>query len=161
MRGEYSKSIEDAVRRYPALKQTVNLAKEFGVTLLKHYAKFTNKGAVCQHLWLTKTSFDPTQDWQTNQTLLGWLKNCKQYQTQMLNDRKKDIGKQVCKCSVRDKRINRKPFKSGQLINTIKDVVTHPILGVLAYTFEEDNSMVECRRCTTEIEELTVISQKS
>jgi len=49
MRGEYSKSIEDAVRRYPALKQTVNLAKEFGVTLLKHYAKFTNKGAVCQH----------------------------------------------------------------------------------------------------------------
>lgn len=43
--------------------------------------------------------------------------------------------------------INRKPFKSGQLINTVKGVIDHPILGIPAYTFEEDESYVECRRC--------------
>jgi len=154
MRTEYSKSIEDAVRKYPALKQVVALAKEFNVELLKHCAKFTKRGNVSQHMWLTKTSFDPTQEWQSNQNLLGWLRNCKHYQTQILKDHKKNIGKPVCKCSVRDRTINRKPFKSGQLINTIKDVVKHPVLNVFAYTFKEDESIVECRRCTTEIEEL-------
>lgn len=77
MKGEYSSSIQEAVRKYPALKQTVILAKEFKVKLHKHYAKFTKRGKVCQHLWLASTDFDPKQDWQTNQDLLCWLRNCK------------------------------------------------------------------------------------
>jgi hypothetical protein len=40
-----------------------------------------------------------------------------------------------------------KPFKSQLLVNTVKDVITHPILNIPAYTFEEDDSYVECRRC--------------
>jgi hypothetical protein len=40
-----------------------------------------------------------------------------------------------------------KPFKSGFKINTVKGVVNHPILNIPAYTFEEDDSYVECRRC--------------
>ena len=39
-----------------------------------------------------------------------------------------------------------KPFKSKQLVNTVKGVITHPILGIPAFTFEEDDSFVECRR---------------
>ena len=152
---QYSKSIEEAVTKYPALKQIVNLAKEFDVKLLKHCAKFTKRGAVSQHLWLTKASFSSTQEWQSNQNILNWLKNCKHHKNQILKDHKKNIGKPVCKCSVVDRTINRKAFKSGQLINTIKDVVKHPVLNVFAYTFEEDESIVECRRCTTEIEELS------
>ena len=40
-----------------------------------------------------------------------------------------------------------KPFKSKFLVNTVKGVITHPILNIPAYTFEEDDSYVECRRC--------------
>jgi len=40
-----------------------------------------------------------------------------------------------------------KPFKSGFKINTVKDVVVHPILLTPAYIFEEDVSYVECRKC--------------
>jgi len=42
---------------------------------------------------------------------------------------------------------NKKKFKSGSYINTVKGVITHPKLGIPAYTFEEDDSYVECRRC--------------
>lgn len=49
------------------------------------------------------------------------------------------IGKTVSKKS--------KPFKSGQKINTIKELVIHPILNIPAFSFYEDNSIVECRRC--------------
>ena len=52
-----------------------------------------------------------------------------------------NIGKRV----IKDK--SGKPFKSGQKTNTIKDVVFHDFIGVPAYTFEEDGSYVECRRC--------------
>ncbi|MDA3780199.1 MAG: hypothetical protein PF487_08310 [Bacteroidales bacterium] len=49
------------------------------------------------------------------------------------------------------RRVNKpksgKPFKSGFLINTVKGVINHPILNIPAYTFEEDDSYVECRRC--------------
>lgn len=51
-----------------------------------------------------------------------------------------NIGKRVSKNSP-------KPFKSGEKINTIKDVINHPILNIPAYTFIEDDSYVECRRC--------------
>lgn len=40
-----------------------------------------------------------------------------------------------------------KPFKSGFLVNTVKGIVNHPILNIPAFTFEEDDSYVECRRC--------------
>lgn len=53
----------------------------------------------------------------------------------------KNVGKRVCK----DK--SDKPFKSGFKVNTVKGVIDHPILHVPAYTFEEDDSYVECRRC--------------
>lgn len=40
-----------------------------------------------------------------------------------------------------------KPFKSTFQINTIKGLVIHPQLKIPAYTFYEDDSYVECRRC--------------
>ena len=51
------------------------------------------------------------------------------------------IGKQVIKPS-------GKPFKSGQKINTVKDVILHPVLHTPAFTFVEDNSYVSCTQCT-------------
>jgi hypothetical protein len=50
------------------------------------------------------------------------------------------IGKQVRKKS-------DKPFKSRRTQNTVKGVVNHPKLNIPAFTFIEDNSYVECRRC--------------
>ncbi len=59
-----------------------------------------------------------------------------------------NIGKRVTKKSVKGKKnYTPKPFKSTFKINTVKGVVTHPILNVPAYTFIEDDSYVECRRC--------------
>jgi len=40
-----------------------------------------------------------------------------------------------------------KPFKSGNIFNTVKGVIIHPELNIPAYTFEEDDSYVECRKC--------------
>lgn len=40
-----------------------------------------------------------------------------------------------------------KPFKSGEKINTIKSLTEHNVLPRPAYTFEEDDSIVECFRC--------------
>ena len=58
-----------------------------------------------------------------------------------------NIGRRVRKGSISTGDFNRNPFKSGFLINTVKGVINHPILNVPAYTFEEDDSYVECRRC--------------
>ena len=58
-----------------------------------------------------------------------------------------NINKKVVKCSITDQEPNGKKFKSKLNENTVKDVIMHPILNVLAYTFEEDDSYVECRRC--------------
>lgn len=58
-----------------------------------------------------------------------------------------NIGKKVRKSAITTGTISTKPFKSGQQINTVKAVVNHPILNIPAYTFLEDNSYVECRRC--------------
>lgn len=60
---------------------------------------------------------------------------------------KNNIGKHVCKCFISTQKSNGKPFKSGQRINTVKGVNIHPILNIPVYTFIEDNSIVECRRC--------------
>lgn len=56
-----------------------------------------------------------------------------------MEDYKKNIGKKVYK--------EKKPFKSGLRVNTVKDVIIHPQLKIPAYTFIEDDSYVECRRC--------------
>lgn len=62
-----------------------------------------------------------------------------------------NIGKKCKKRPLDDKNIGKyklKPFKSGNKVNTIKGVIKHPNLeGLMAYTFEEDESYVECRRC--------------
>ena len=57
----------------------------------------------------------------------------------------KNIGKQAYKTSKNN--CQPKPFKSGLKTNTIKGVIEHPILKIPAYTFFEDESYVECRRC--------------
>jgi len=57
-----------------------------------------------------------------------------------------NIGKQVTKTNPSKKTMG-KPFKSGLMINTVKDVINHPILNIPAYTFHEDESYVEARRC--------------
>ena len=62
-------------------------------------------------------------------------------QTITLEDYKKNIGKRV------HKHKSGKPFKSGLVVNTIKDVIIHPILKLPAYTFMEDESYVDCRGC--------------
>lgn len=66
------------------------------------------------------------------------------------------IGKKVRKLADRtrsgkrrvdDGKYSSKPFKSGLKENTVKGVIEHPILGIPAFTFVEDESCVECRRC--------------
>jgi hypothetical protein len=61
------------------------------------------------------------------------------------------VGKRVRKARGRNSEPNLerepKPFKSGLKENTVKSVITHPQLGTPAFTFEEDDSYVECKRC--------------
>ena len=57
-----------------------------------------------------------------------------------------NIGKKTKKTSHKPG-LEPKPFKSGFKVNTIKGIIEHPILQIPAYTFEEDESYVECRRC--------------
>jgi len=52
-----------------------------------------------------------------------------------------NIGKRVRKHK------SNKPFKSTFWINTVKGVIVHPIINRPAYTFEEDDTYVECGRC--------------
>lgn len=54
---------------------------------------------------------------------------------------------------MRVKKTSPKPFKSGNKVNTVKGIVDHPepkLAGIKAFTFEEDDSVVECRRCIPE-----------
>ena len=48
---------------------------------------------------------------------------------------------------------SKKPFKSGQQVNTVKGVCKHFKTQRLAYTFREDNSHVETRMCEPIIED--------
>ena len=50
------------------------------------------------------------------------------------------VGKQVMK--------KQKPFKSGRKVNTVKALVKHEQTGNHGFTFEEDDSVVECWRCS-------------
>ena len=45
------------------------------------------------------------------------------------------------------KKISRKPFKSGNKINTIKGEGINPYTGKVAYIFEEDESIVDKYKC--------------
>lgn len=67
-------------------------------------------------------------------------------------DYTENIGKKVSKA------VSKRKFKSGLHINTVKNVINHPILNIPAYTFEEDDSYVECRRC--EVIEIKSISNE-
>jgi hypothetical protein len=67
-----------------------------------------------------------------------------------MEDYRLNIGSRVVKCRINPnnrKKPKIKPFKSGFKTNTVKGVIDHPILHVPAYTFVEDDSYVECRRC--------------
>lgn len=57
------------------------------------------------------------------------------------------IGKKVKKISINGSKYKQKKFKSGLYENTVKGVIMHPQLNMPAYTFIEDDSYVECRRC--------------
>lgn len=50
------------------------------------------------------------------------------------------VGKKVIK-------LTNNPFKSQFKKNTVKGTMIHPITGRLAYTFVEDDSYVEVRKC--------------
>jgi hypothetical protein len=39
-----------------------------------------------------------------------------------------------------------KPFKSGMKFNTIKSIVVNPYTNNMAYSFEEDDSCVDCKQ---------------
>jgi hypothetical protein len=71
-----------------------------------------------------------------------------------------NIGKKCKKRPLDDRNIGKyklKPFKSGNKVNTIKGVIPHPNLeGLMAYTFEEDESYVECRRCEIIVPKITI-----
>lgn len=59
------------------------------------------------------------------------------------------IGHQVYKSRLNSSVATNKPFKSGKWANTVTSIVNHPYLpNIPAFTFLEDNSTVECRRCT-------------
>ncbi len=45
------------------------------------------------------------------------------------------------------KKKSGKPFKSKEKVNTVKDIITHPITGNPAYLFYEDDSYVEVKQC--------------
>ena len=50
------------------------------------------------------------------------------------------IGKSVVKKS-------GKPFKSGSKVNTVKGLVENPHTGLEAFSFKEDDSIVDIRQC--------------
>ena len=56
------------------------------------------------------------------------------------------IGKKVSKSIFRQGK-TPKPFKSGNKVNTIKAIVVCPYSGKVAYSFEEDDSIVRAEIC--------------
>jgi hypothetical protein len=51
-------------------------------------------------------------------------------------------------------KLSHKPFKSGSVVNNVKEVVTHVQTGLPGYTFIEDDSVVECRRVISTTSEI-------
>lgn len=60
----------------------------------------------------------------------------------------KMIGQQVWKNPKTTSKFEPKPFKSGNKINTVRGVLYHPLTKNLCFTFFEDNTFVECFRCS-------------
>jgi len=58
------------------------------------------------------------------------------------------IGHKVWKNAKKTSKFAPKPFKSNLKVNTVKGVVVHPVTGRDAFTFVEDDSVVECRICS-------------
>jgi hypothetical protein len=58
------------------------------------------------------------------------------------------IGEKVWKNPKTTSKFQPKPFKSGLKVNTVKDVVQHDHTVNLAFVFHEDESQVECWRCS-------------
>jgi len=58
------------------------------------------------------------------------------------------IGKKVSKTALHKKPAQPKPFKSGLIKNTIKSLTINPHTNKLAFTFEEDDSIVDCYICS-------------
>lgn len=56
------------------------------------------------------------------------------------------IGLRVSKSAKRPNN-EPKPFKSGLKVNTVKGITTNPHTNKSAFTFEEDNSLVDCHAC--------------
>ena len=50
-----------------------------------------------------------------------------------------------CKKVSRPKHSSPKPFKSGLKVNTIKGLIINPHTNNPAFTFEEDDTYVDCR----------------
>lgn len=59
---------------------------------------------------------------------------------ELINTATKHIGHLVIKRS-------KKPFKSGELINTVANVVINPHTNYLAFTFRENPSYVDIWKC--------------
>lgn len=87
MKGTYY-SVANAVAKFPALKRTVELAKEFDIKIVGHFAQLTKRGKVCCHWWLVLDNDTNVKEYQRNRDLTGWLKNCKQYQKNFGNEKK-------------------------------------------------------------------------
>lgn len=64
------------------------------------------------------------------------------------------IGKKVWKNSETNSKFSPKPFKSKFKVNTVKDIVISPYSGKEAFTFEEDDSIVNCSTCSFAPEKL-------
>lgn len=133
--------------------------KEFNVTFNTYFIE--NTGSFDErfydfHKMMRQTDFYDTHNGQLDMIFWNFIQISdipyeifkKYYESiETLMEYNSNIGKQVTKCSIGTQKESRKPFKSGLMINRVKDVVMHDILQIPAYTFEEDDSQVECRRC--------------
>ena len=74
----------------------------------------------------------------------GWLRLYNEHvpcvHKNKIEDLEGAIGKQVFKTS-------KKPFKSKNLYNTVKGITVNPHTKYQAFTFEEDDSIVDCHIC--------------
>lgn len=58
------------------------------------------------------------------------------------------VGQKVWKNPKTTTKFEPKPFKSGRKVNTVKAVVVHEQTGQPGFLFEEDESCVQCFRCS-------------
>lgn len=58
------------------------------------------------------------------------------------------VGKRVWKNPKTTSKFQPKPFKSGNKVNTVKAIVVHEQTGRPGFSFLEDDSVVECFRCS-------------